>query len=246
MPADVTGRELDRSVRGQLRTLPDELAETVARHLVMAARLMDDDPAQALEHARAARRRAARVAVVREAVGIAAYESGEYAEALAELRAVRRMTGDDEVVPMLADCERGLGRPDRALALAREVDPQTLSDDARVELLLVLAGARADLGQDDAAVLTLQVPQLRSRSRSPWVARLRYGYAEALLGVGRVADAREWFLRAAEADVDAFTDAVDRVAAIDGDVVFLDEDEQDPDAGATPAPLDDSDPASER
>lgn len=209
----------------------------VARHLVMAARLVDDDPELALEHARAARRRAARVAAVREAVGIAAYQAGEYAEALAELRAVRRMTGSDDVVALLADCERGLGRPERALALGREVDLGALPVDVRAELLLVLAGARADLDQAEAAVLTLQVPELRSRAREPWVARLRYGYADALMGVGRVDEARQWFLRAAEADVDALTDAVDRVAAIDGDVVFLDEEW--PDAATGPDGADD-------
>jgi hypothetical protein len=106
-----------------------------------------------------------------------------------------------------------------------------MSPDARVELLLVVSGARRDLGQPDAALLALQVPQLRSRSQAPWVARLRYAYADALVAVGRLDEAREWFLRAAEADVDVLTDAVERVAILDGedgvpdDIVFIEDDD---------------------
>lgn len=221
VPDDVTGKELDRQVRAELRTLPTELAESVARHLVMAARLLGDDPEAALAHARAARRRAGRVAAVREAVGVAAYAAGDYAEALAELRSVARMTGSPEFLPLMADCERGLGRPRRALELARSAEAARLDATGRAEMLIVAAGARRDLGQDEAAVLTLQVPELRSRARAEWVARLRYAYADALEAVGRVEDARTWFRHAADVDVDGATDAADRLAALQG-VVFLD------------------------
>ena len=93
IPADVTARELDPGVRRQLRTLPDKLAERVARHLVAAGRLLEEDPEAAYQHTLAARARAARLAVVREACGEAAYAAGRWAEAHAEFRDVRRMTG---------------------------------------------------------------------------------------------------------------------------------------------------------
>ena len=118
LPEDVTGRELDRSVRDELSSLARINADIVARHLVMAGRLVDEDPELAYEHARAAQARAGRVGAVREAAGLAAYATGRFAEALSELRAARRITGDDTLLPVLADCERGLGRPERALALA--------------------------------------------------------------------------------------------------------------------------------
>ncbi len=86
MPEDVTGAELDRDVRRALSSLGDFTAKEVARHLVMVGRLLDDDPEAAWQHALAARARAARIGVVREAAGLAAYHAGHYAEALAELR----------------------------------------------------------------------------------------------------------------------------------------------------------------
>ena len=119
IPEEITGRELDRSVQAQLKSLPDKLALRVARHLVAAGLLIDPSRETAYEHTLAARARASRLAVVREAVGEAAYAAGEYAEALAELRAAKRMNGAQDYVAIMADCERALGRPDRALALVR-------------------------------------------------------------------------------------------------------------------------------
>jgi hypothetical protein len=212
---DVTGRELDDDVRAELSTLSGGTAGAVARHLVTAGRLLDDDPELAYQHALAARRRAGRVGVVREAAGIAAYNAGRYAEALAELRAARRITGSAEYLPMMADSERGLGRPRRALDLAADPAVTGLDVAGRIEMLIVAAGARRDLGQLEAAVVSLQVPELRSDSRAPWVARLRYGYADALAALGRLAEARAWFVRAAEADEERQTDALERIEELD-------------------------------
>jgi tetratricopeptide (TPR) repeat protein len=223
----VTGRELAREVADELRALQPETAERVARHLVMAGRLLDEDSAEAYAHAVAARRAAPRLAGTREALGLAAYADGRYAEALAELRAARRISGSSAQLPVMADCERGLGRPDRALALAASDEARRLDRVGQVEMRIVAAGARRDLGQLDAAVVTLQGPELSARAREPWTARLRYAYADALLAAGRLDEAAEWFSRAAEADVDGDTDAAERVAEIEGIsfVDLLDEDE---------------------
>jgi len=213
---EITGRELDDDVRSELSTLSGGAAGAVARHLVMAGRLIDDDPALAYEHALAARRRAARVGVVREATGVAAYAAGRYSDALSELRAARRITGSPEYLPMMADSERGLGRPRRALDLAADPAVAGLDIAGRIEMLIVAAGARRDLGQLEAAAVSLQIPELRSRSQRPWVARLRYAYADALAALGRVEEARHWFVKAAEADRDDETEALDRIAELDG------------------------------
>ncbi len=213
---DVTGRELDKEIREELSAL-GPAAGDVARHLVMAQRLVDDDPGSAWEHAFAARRHAGRIGIIREAAGVAAYLAGKYTEALAELRAARRMTGSAEYLPMMADAERGLGRPVRALDLANDPAITGLDTAGRVEMLIVAAGARRDLGEHEAAAVSLQVPELRSSSAKPWVARLRYAYADALLAAGRVAEARQWFIRAADADPDAATDAAERATEIDSD-----------------------------
>ena len=210
-------------------TLAKDTAETVARHLVMAGRLVDDDPRAALAHARAARALAGRVAAAREANGLVAYAAGEWAEALTELRTARRISGDPSHLPVMADCERALGRPDRALLVVEDPQADGLDAAARVELLIVASGARRDLGQAAAAVVSLQVGALEGQVR-PWTARLRYAYADALLESGRPDDARDWFARTAEIDPEGETDAVDRLLELDG--VVLDdplEDDEEPD-----------------
>lgn len=214
---DVTGRELDEEIRAELNALSGQMSAAVARHLVMAQRLLEDEPQRAYEHAMAARRKAGRIGVVREAAGVAAYLAGKYADALAELRAARRMTGSAEYLPMMADAERGLGRPRRALDLSHDPAVTGLDTAGRIEMLIVAAGARRDLGDHEAAAVSLQVPELRSKSRAEWVVRLRYAYADALLAAGRDKEARRWFLRAAEADVDGETDAGERAAELGDD-----------------------------
>ncbi len=221
IPEDVTGDEIDKDVRQELMSLPKTLAEDVARNLVMVARLIDEDPEEAYAYSRIALRLASRVAAVREAAGFAAYATQKYSEALAEFRAARRMTGSVELWPVMADCERGLGRPEKALAMAGEPEVQKLDKAGQVEMRLVAAGARRDMGQIDAAIVTLQSSELASHSVQPWTARLRYAYADALLEVGREDEAREWFGKALEADKDGSTDASDRLAELDG-VEFVD------------------------
>ncbi|MFE4023606.1 hypothetical protein ACFXPZ_40490 [Streptomyces sp. NPDC059101] len=229
IPEDVTGEEIDKAVRQELQSLPKTLAEDVAKNLVMVARLLDEDPEQAYGYSQVALRLASRVAAVREAAGFAAYGAGKYGEALKEFRAARRMTGGAELWPVMADCERGLGRPEKALAMAGEPEVQKLDRAGQVEMRLVAAGARRDMGQTEAAVVTLQSPELASSAVHPWTARLRYAYADALLEVGREGEARDWFARALEADQAGTTDASDRLAELDG-VQFTDALDEDEDA----------------
>ena len=228
LPDDVEPRMLDPEARKELRTLSREAADLVARHLVMTGQLLDEDPERALAHARAARALAGRVGVVREATGLAAYAAGEWSEALSELRAARRITGQAEHLGVAADCERAMGRPERALAYADDPDVPRLAQDQRVELVIVLAGARRDMGQVDAAVLLLQDPARRTSDKRPWAARLWYAYADALLVANRPAEARDWFGKAATVDVDGQTDAGDRLLELDG-VVLPDPEDDDED-----------------
>jgi tetratricopeptide (TPR) repeat protein len=204
-------------VRRDLLGLRKEVAEEVTRHLVAAGSLLEDDPERALAHARYARYRAARLSVVREAAGIAAYHAGEWAEAIAELRAARRMGGGPGHLAVMADAERALGRPERALELSRGPEAHDLDRAEAIELLIVAAGARRDLGETDAAVVSLQVPELDPAQRAPWSPRLFYAYADALLAADRREDAVRWFLHAAEADDEESTDAAERLAELTDD-----------------------------
>jgi tetratricopeptide (TPR) repeat protein len=216
-------------VKAQLRSLPDKLALRVARHLVAAARLLDSDPETAYQHTLAARARAARIAMVREACGETAYAAGRFKDALAEFKAARRMNGSPAYLPMMADCERAVGRPERALTLAKDDAVEQLDEAGRAEMTIVEAGARRDLGDVNAALRTLEGAPLRSRSRAGWVARLRYAYADALLAAGRPDEAREWFERAAGVDSEGQTDAAERLAELEGLTIVDIEAEQEED-----------------
>ncbi|MBE1878525.1 hypothetical protein [Myceligenerans pegani] len=147
--------QLDREARARMRGLGKDNAERVGLHLIMAGRLIDVDPETAYLHAQAAVRRAGRIDVVREAAGLTAYRTGRFAEALRELRTVRRLNGSSEHLPLMADAERGLGRPERAIALAATPEAETLDASGRTELAIVVSGARSDLGEHDAALAVL-------------------------------------------------------------------------------------------
>ncbi|TFB80709.1 hypothetical protein E3N84_02215 [Terrimesophilobacter mesophilus] len=195
MPDDVVPNQLDRVARAQLKTLSKENADEVARHLVMAARLIDDDPQLAHAHAVSAGRRAGRIAVVRETLAITAYATGDFALALRELRTYRRISGRDDQLPMMVDCERGLGRPAKALALGRSVPRASLPVEVQVELAIAMSGARLDLGQTDAALVELQIPQLNPDTAFSWSPALFDAYATVLEDLGRAEEAEAWFER---------------------------------------------------
>ncbi|WP_207500371.1 hypothetical protein [Klenkia soli] len=227
-------QQLDAPVRRALRGLESRNAGVVGQHLAAAGGLLDEDPAAALLHAQAARERASRIAVVREAVGVAAYHSGDFAEAARELRAYRRMSGDDSYRAVLADCERALGRPDVALRLVGEALTDGPAAEEVVELRLVEAGARQDLGELPAAALVLEAAlggrptpdQLTSGDLGQL--RLATAYADLLVARGDEQQAHIWFEAVMAADLDDETG----VAARFDDVDIEDDAEDDAEADA--------------
>jgi tetratricopeptide (TPR) repeat protein len=213
IPDSITPDQLDREATAELRTLPGDLAAVIARLLVATA--ATDDPDQAYRYAKKARGLAARVGVVRETCAIAGYQAGDWAGALTEFRAARRLTGRDSYLPLMADCERALGRVDRALELVTGPEARAADEQTRIELRIVESGIRRDQGLLDAAVVALQGPELRGGRIRPEHARLYYAYADALLAAGHEEEARDWFGRAASADVHGETDAHERVEELD-------------------------------
>jgi len=197
----VTGKELDRVARAQLRYLEERSQSWVAKHLVMAGRLLEVDPELAYEHTLAASRRGGRVAVVREAVGIAAYHAGKYADALRELRTHRRISGSDYNLPLIADSLRGLGRAEKAIEMAHDEEFAELDTAVKVELHIVAAGAYADLGKIDAALAELEaLPQLDFNRAFKFTPRLFSAYADLLQEAGRAEEAKRWRAQIAVAE----------------------------------------------
>jgi hypothetical protein len=200
IPDEVQARELPGEARVELKTLSKDNADWVAKHLVMAARLIDTDPELAHRHALSASRRAGRVAVVRETLAITAYATGDFALALRELRTYRRISGSNDQLPLMVDSERGVGRPDRALELGRSVDRSSLPADVQVSLAIAMSGARLDLGQPEAALAELEIPQLDPDRAYSYSADLFHAYAEVLEELGRDQQAARWRERAARAE----------------------------------------------
>ena len=213
VPEEVTADQLDPQARAELRTLPGHLADAVARLLVAASQ--EPDPERAFEYALQARKLAARVGVVRETAGVAAYRAGRWAEALAELRTARRLTGRVSYLPLMADSERALGRLDRALAIVHDPGVADLDRATQIELLIVESGIRRDQVRPAAGAAVLRVPELTDGRPRPWSARLFYAYADALLDDDREDEAREWFGRAAALDPEEDTDAAERYEDLD-------------------------------
>jgi len=212
LPEHLTADLADRSVHRQLRTLSKENAEGVARHLLaLAEQLEVGDVDTALAHATTASRRAGRVPIVREMLGVVYYRRGEWAKALSEFRTARRLSGSHHLLPLIADAERGLGRPERAVEAGRGPEVGTLKKDERVELAIVVAGARMDMGQSESAVASLRELVEQSADSDPWAARLYYAFADALAASGSAGDAEDWLTRAARLDPAEETDARERL-----------------------------------
>ncbi len=196
IPEDVAANQLDRAARIELKTLSKDNADWVAKHLVMAARLIDSDPPLAHRHALAAARRAGRIGVVRETSAITAYATGDFALALRELRTYRRITGRDDQLPLMVDSERGVGRPQQALELGRSVPRATLEPAVQVALAIAMSGARLDLGQPELALSELEIPQLDPERAFSYSPALFDAYATVLEELGRDDEAAQWWERA--------------------------------------------------
>ncbi|MDK8100269.1 MAG: HAD-IIA family hydrolase [Winkia neuii] len=155
IPTNVKAESLDPAARKALAGLNPDNADIVARHLVMAGSLVDVDPQAAYDHAQAAVARAGRIGAVREAAALSAYACQKYQEALREVRALRRLTGEDTLRAIEADCERGMGKPQKALDIIGDTSTAGMSVADQAELALVASGARADLGEPDAGLLVI-------------------------------------------------------------------------------------------
>lgn len=189
---DVTGKELENWTLRALRQLEAQNADTVAKHLVMVGRYLDIDPDFALEHAVAASKRAGRIGVVREVVGIAAYAAEDFELALRELRTHRRISGSNEHLALLVDCERALGRIEKALTLAEEAKNEDVPAAVRSEVAIVVSGIYSDQGELKKALKALEIPELNPKRGFDYSPRLFNTYAELLEQDGRSKEAARW------------------------------------------------------
>ena len=152
MPKGMEWSMLSKDERERLRGLSKEHAENIGLHILAAYALESDDPQAALQHAQWVARQASRIDFARETLAFVAYRQGDYSLALREFRTAHRMNGYPDYLPFIADCERGLGHPRKAIDVAVSDDGRALDGEAKVEMFLVYAGAMADLKLWDKAV----------------------------------------------------------------------------------------------
>lgn len=214
LPEWADASSLPGDVRRELHMLSKENAEQVARHMVAAYGFIDEDPKRALAHANAARDHAGRIAVVRENAGVIAYLTGNWKDALSELRAARRIGGGPGLLPMMADCQRALDRPEKAIEMLESEPVHELDEDDLIEFIIVIAGAYSDLNEFDKAKKLLEKGNLDPEQTGSAAARLFYAYAETMLAMGDESAATTWFERSADADTEEETDAVERFAEL--------------------------------
>lgn len=222
LPIGYDETELPAGMRAELRGVNKSLAAKVGGHLQAAGELIDLDPGLALRHALVARRLASRLPVVREVAAETAYVAEDYETALTEYRALHRMRGDDDYLPVIADCERAVGKHQAALRTLRQAREAKLSVAQQVEVILVEAGVRADLGQLPEALRLLTDAIAGGRGGRQGQARLRFAYANLLASAGQTESARKWLVSARNYD-DADELEVGRaIAELDG-IEVLDE-----------------------
>jgi len=218
---------MPKGMRAELKSLDLETAREVGAYLMTAGQLIDTDPELAYRHAEAARRRAARLPITREATAETAYAAGLYEEALSQYKTLRRMTGSPDLIPVTVDCLRAVGKYRDALELADEGTREIEDPSMRIELLIVTAGVRVDMGQREEAMRLLRREIDKPTVRHPRLAqaRLLYAYSDLLAQSGDMANARRGFAMAARLDPEGETAALDRLDEMDGLVLDLDESE---------------------
>jgi tetratricopeptide (TPR) repeat protein len=210
-PAGRLPRGLDDEIRRTVR--PADQRDARAR-LMRAIELLErGDAGAAVTEAEKARRLAPRSSGAREVLGLAYYGAGRWREAVAELKAYRRITGRVDQNHLIADALRGMGRPHEAVPLAEEELAGEAPEAAKAEAAIVAASALADLGRFPEALAFLgRVKADRDASR-PHTLRLWYTRGDILERAGRRAEAAEEFRRVVRHEASAF-DAAERLAQL--------------------------------
>lgn len=152
MPKGIEWSMLSTDDRERLRGLSKEHAENIGLHILAAYTLEERDPELALEHAKWVVHQASRIDFARETLAFVAYRQGDYKLALREFRTAFRMNGFLDYLPFIADCERGMGEPKKAIETAMSDDAKYLRGESKAEMFLVYAGALGDLELWDKAI----------------------------------------------------------------------------------------------
>ena len=188
---------------------------TCCRGLARAIELLERDDARgAVTEAEKAKAMAPRSAAVREVLGMAYYGVGRWHDALTELKAYKRMTGRLDQNHLIADCLRGLGRPEEVVPLADEVlRDRSAPNEAKAEAVIVAASALADQQRYAEALALLARAKTREEVAEDYTLRLWYARGDILAKAGRTEEAATEFRKIMRHDAAAF-DAAERLSEL--------------------------------
>lgn len=213
--ADTPRPRLPSPVYRDLKAASGTQLDHVATAFAQAGVALEEgDAERAVELLEDAKRRASRSSVIREALGIALYLEGRFKDAGRELAAYRRISGRQDQNHLLADCARASGNLDRAEDLVDEMIHAGVAVDRVVEGLLVIAGARADRGDHDAALAVLHRIDLEPRRVEPYHLRLWHLAADIATRQGDDSAAEGYLQAISTVDPD-FLDVRERLDALE-------------------------------
>ena len=224
LPRGLSWDMLSASDKDALRSLSREHAENVGLHILAAYGLEGEDLPLALAHAKWAASNASRIDIARECLALMAYRSQDYKTALKEFLTVRRLNGESDWIPFIADCYRGLGEPRKAIDLIKEESPKA-GPEAKLEMMMVMAGAFADLGEFPKSLKIVKA--MEGIKGLPLTYRLRAKEAEqnflAASGREKEAEALEGEIEEMEDELFPQKDGEEEEALLDFDLETLDE-----------------------
>ena len=222
LPKGLSWDMLSSSDKDALRSLSREHAENVGLHILAAYELEGEDLPLALEHAKWAASNASRIDIARECLALMAYRSQDFKTALKEFLTVRRLNGESDWIPFIADCYRGLGEPQKAIETIRKESPDA-SAESKLEMMLVMAGAFADLKDTERALKIIR--SMKALPGLPLSYKLRACEAEQtflfMAGKKKEADAMEKEIEDMESKV--FPEEEEEEGLVDFDLENLDE-----------------------
>ena len=222
LPKGLSWDMLSSSDKDALRSLSREHAENVGLHILAAYELEGEDLPLALEHAKWAASNASRIDIARECLALMAYRSQDFKTALKEFLTVRRLNGESDWIPFIADCYRGLGEPQKAIETIRKESPDA-SAESKLEMMLVMAGAFADLKDTERALKIIR--SMKALPGLPLSYKLRACEAEQtflfMAGKKKEADVMEKEIEDMESKV--FLEEEEEYGLVDFDLENLDE-----------------------
>ena len=215
-PARVKNFELDREVRDRVNASvpsPQRAAKLRERLLGAFVSLEKERYAEARRIGNQLARELSDVAAVHELIGLANYRLYEWRKAAAALERAQTLNPDPDIMPILMDSLRALGRHDDVAEVWKELRQASPRHETMAEGRIIMAGSFADQGELAAAIAEMQPARSKPKRVRDHHLRQWYMLADLLDRAGDTVGAVRFFERIAMSDAD-FVDVRQRLRAL--------------------------------